>query len=61
MADDRGKRGPEDRRRINLNEVYELRYWTKTLAITEEQLRDAVRYAGCSAAAVKAHLEKQTS
>lgn len=32
MADDRTNRGPHDRHRINLSEVYEVRYWTGKLA-----------------------------
>ncbi len=30
MADDKTKRGPADRSRINVNEEYEVRYWTGT-------------------------------
>lgn len=29
MADDKTNRGPQDRTRINLAEIYEVRYWTK--------------------------------
>lgn len=32
MADDLSKRGPQDRSRINVNQDYELQYWSKNLA-----------------------------
>jgi hypothetical protein len=46
MADDTTKRGGADRTRINLNEDYEVRYWTKALGVTEERLRELVREHG---------------
>ena len=30
MSDDVRKRGPEDRSRINVNEPWELKYWSKS-------------------------------
>lgn len=48
MSDDTKLRGGQDRTRINLNQVHELRYWTQELGCTEEQLRDAVKRAGSS-------------
>jgi len=53
------QRGPQDRSRINVNESHELRYWTKELGVTEEQLRAAVKAAGVSASAVREHLANQ--
>jgi hypothetical protein len=58
MADDLNERGPQDRSRINVNEDYELRYWTKTLGVTPEQLRDAVNQVGPSVEKVREHLGK---
>jgi hypothetical protein len=58
MTDDRTKRGPPDSTRINVNEPYEVAYWTKTLGVTEQKLRDAVRAAGVSVPAVKKQLGK---
>ena len=46
MADDPKKKGPEDQARINVNEAHEVRYWTKTLGVTEAKLRSAVAAAG---------------
>jgi hypothetical protein len=56
MADDKTKRGPPDTQRINVNEPYEVNYWTKTLGVSEQKLRDAVRAVGVSVAAVRRHL-----
>ena len=57
MADDTTKTG-SDRRFINLNEDYEVRDWTKSLGVTEQQLRDAVKAVGNSVEAVRRHLGK---
>ena len=56
MADNLKDRGPQDRSRINMNEEWEVRYWTKELGVSEEQLRKAVQTAGSSADAVRKHL-----
>jgi hypothetical protein len=42
MPDDLSKKGPADRTRINVNEPWELKYWTNILGTTEEKLRAAV-------------------
>ena len=39
MPDDKTRRGPADRSRINVNEPYELDYWSKEFDLTPEQLR----------------------
>jgi hypothetical protein len=46
MANDRTKVGGQDRKRINLNQDYELRDWLKSLDCTEQQLGDAVKAVG---------------
>lgn len=58
MADNLKERGPQDRSRINVNESWELQYWTRELGVSEEQLRTAVKAAGTSAEAVRKHLGK---
>lgn len=60
MADDKTKRGPQDRSRINLGEDYEVRYWTDKFGVSKSQLEDAVRKAGSSAVAVEEELRRQT-
>lgn len=58
MADDLSNRGPQDRTRINLNEPYELRYWTQALGVDEARLRAAIAAAGPSVEAVRKYLGK---
>jgi Protein of unknown function (DUF3606) len=54
--DNRDKRGQPDRSRINLSEDYEVKYWTKHLGVSREQLAKAVEKVGNSAAAVRKEL-----
>jgi hypothetical protein len=56
MSDDKTKTGGQDRTRINVNEDYELRDWSKKFDVTPEQLKAAVEAVGTDAAAVKQHL-----
>ena len=58
MADDLTKRGPADRNRINVNEPYELEYWTKTLGISAVRLRELVSKHGVMAANIRKVLGK---
>lgn len=53
MADDKTKRGPQDRLRINVHEDYELRYWTKALGVTEEELKELVKKHGTTAKEIR--------
>lgn len=39
MPDDLTKRRPQDASRININEPYEVRWWTHELGCTERQLK----------------------
>lgn len=56
MGDDLNNRGPQDRSRVNVNEPWELRYWTQHFGTTEAQLRAAVQAVGVSRDAVERHL-----
>jgi hypothetical protein len=58
MSDDKQKPGSPDRDRINVNEDYEVQYWTKTLGVTVDQLKDAVKAVGPTSSAVRKHLGK---
>lgn len=58
MSDDLNNSGPADRSRINVNEAWELRWWTHSLAVSEKELRAAVDAVGASANAVRQHLGK---
>lgn len=60
MADDLHQRGAADASRINLSEDWEVKYWTKTLACSVLQLREAVEQVGTVAADVRAYLAKRS-
>lgn len=56
MADDRTDRGPRDRSRINVDEDYEVQYWSRALGVTPEKLVAVVRAVGPGVEAVRANL-----
>ncbi|RZZ86971.1 DUF3606 domain-containing protein [Pseudoxanthomonas winnipegensis] len=58
MSDDKKNTGSPDRDRINVNEDYEVQYWTKALGVSAEKLREAVKAVGPTSAAVREHLGK---
>ncbi len=58
MPDDKTRSGDPDRRRINLNEDYEVRDWSKKLGVTADELRAAER-AGPMADDVEARLKSR--
>jgi uncharacterized protein DUF3606 len=58
MSDDTSKRGPADRQRVNVDEDYEVRYWTEKWSVSEERLRQAVAAAGVMADDVEAWLRR---
>ena len=59
MADDKRLRAPHDAARINVNEDYEVQYWTKELGVSKERLQELVRDHGVSADAVRGALRKK--
>jgi hypothetical protein len=59
--DDKNKRGPQDASKVNVNEDYELRYWTNRFNISEERLREAVKEVGPSVSAIEEYLKKGRS
>jgi len=56
--DDKTKTGSPDSKFINVNEDYEVAYWTKEFGISKEKLEAAVKAAGTSVSAVKEYLNK---
>jgi hypothetical protein len=58
MSDDTSKRGPADRQRVNVDEDYEVRYWTQKWNVSEARLREAVAAAGVMADDVEAWLRR---
>ena len=58
MADNRTNKGAQDRSRINMSADHELKYWTKHLGVTREEVEAAVAKVGNSAAAIRKQLGK---
>ena len=58
MPDDLGKRQPQDPNFINVNEAWELDYWSRKFGVTAQQLKDAVKAVGTSVEKVKKYLGK---
>jgi len=54
--DSKSKTGKADDSRINVNEDYELQYWSEKLNVTKEKLKEAVADVGTSVEAVKKYL-----
>jgi uncharacterized protein DUF3606 len=50
------KKDQPDRSKINMHEDYEVKYWTKELGVTREQLQKAIEKVGNSASAVRKEL-----
>lgn len=59
MADDKGQSGGQDRTRINVNQDYELRDWSRKFGVTPEELKRAVDKVGPQAADVERELKQK--
>jgi len=59
MADDKSKTGPQDAARVNVNEDYEVKYWSGKFGCTAEQLKAAVKKVGVMANDVEAELKRR--
>jgi hypothetical protein len=59
MADNLRQTGNLDDSRININQDYEVSYWSEKLGITPDQLRSAVAKAGPLVKNVREHLQLQ--
>jgi hypothetical protein len=51
-------RGPQDRNRISLTEDWEVKWWTKSLGVSVNQLKEVVGKVGNSASKVKEYLKE---
>ena len=56
MSDDVLKRGQPDRSRINMDADDEVKYWSKHLGVTREELQRLVDKVGNAASAVRKEL-----
>lgn len=59
--DDKTNPGQPDRSRINVNEPYELKYWSQKFGVDPTQLRLAVSKVGTSPDAVQRNLQSDQS
>jgi len=60
MADDKTQSGGQDRKRINVNEDYELRDWAAKFGVSIERLRETVLLVGDHADEVERYLREGT-
>ncbi|WP_028181831.1 DUF3606 domain-containing protein [Bradyrhizobium japonicum] len=58
-TDNLTKREQPDRSKINMIEAHEVKYWTRALGVTREELQKAVDKVGNSAATVRKELGKE--
>jgi hypothetical protein len=62
MSDNKSKTDNRDRTRINVNEAYELQYWSEKLNVTPNELRNAVEATGSEdAEKITEYLKENTS
>lgn len=60
MGDDKTKRGPADRSRINIHEPYELTYWAEDhFKTSKDRIEGAVAAVGVMVSDVTAYLKKK--
>lgn len=57
--DNLNRRVPEDPQKININQSWEVEYWTKKLHISEKKLRALVAKVGVNVADVKKKLQQE--
>jgi hypothetical protein len=57
MSDDKSKTGGQDRKRVNVDEAYELRDWAKKFGVSPEELKQAVARVGDRADEVERFLK----
>ena len=60
MPDNKANTGKQDDARININQDYELRDWSKKFGVTPDQLKEAVKAVGPVADDVRRHLKSGT-
>lgn len=58
MPDDLSRRQPEDSKRINVEEDWELNYWSQKLGCTKDRLKEVVKKVGPMVNDVRIELNK---
>lgn len=56
MADDLKRKRPEDPLKININQDWELEYWTKYFGVPKARLIEAVKVVGVMVSDVRSYL-----
>ena len=56
MADDLGRKSPEDPNKVNINQTWELNYWSNKFGVSKERLIQAVKAVSPWVSDVKKHL-----
>ena len=59
MADDLTKTGGQDRKRINMNQDFEVRDWSTKFGVSKDELQKAVDAVGNEASKVEEYLKKK--
>jgi hypothetical protein len=59
MADSKTETRPQDASRVNVNEDYEVRYWTKRFNCSKDQLVEAVNAVGVSVEKIEHYLRRK--
>lgn len=57
MVDDLTRRGPEDPKKINKKETWEMDYWSKKFKVSKDVLKKAIDKVGPETDAVKKELK----
>ena len=58
MPDDLDKKGPTDKKWVNVNESREVSWWASALPTTEEKLKTAVKTVGTRVKDIRKYLAK---
>ncbi|PWS28725.1 DUF3606 domain-containing protein [Pedobacter yonginense] len=56
--DNKSKKGVEDRENININESYEVDYWSNKFGVSKDKLKATVQIVGTSSKEVEKYLTK---
>lgn len=56
--DDKSKIGGADQTRININESYELDYWSNKFGVSKDKLKATIQIVGASVKEVEKYLTK---
>jgi hypothetical protein len=61
MADNPNIRSGQDRKRVNVNQEHEVRWWTQKWGVSREELEKAVQAVGTSVNKIEEYLNKKAA